>query len=278
MSNYNWGNPVLLEHFKPYINHSFEEIQGSHLSRLIKQLHKKHKNVKNADRYYVVPAVGCTQLLWALGSANPFEHEAPMFSFTKTIMDAFDRYNSKLITSPNNPDGRLTVDSASFLDASYHWAQYYNEGESVPEVENPIILFSYAKLIGDCQERLGWALVDDESVARELHEAIHTLNCGFPRGYMERSVESVVKALDYDMAAPRKELTRRNKECKKILGDRMLSERGMFLYLKSTKKWDKLGIGMNGIHFGGNKNECRINIACDSKDYAELVSKLKEIF
>lgn len=278
MSSYNWGNPVILKGFKPYIHYSFDDIQGSHLVRLIKDIHRNHSNVKDIDKYYVVPAVGCTQLLWALGSIRSFKHEVPMFSFTKIIMDSFDRHVNTLTTSPNNPDGKLSYNPSVFLDASYHWSQFYNEGEEVPEVENPVILFSYAKLIGDCQERLGWALVDDEETARELHEAVHTLNCGFPEGFMDRSIQAVVKALDYDMDAPRKTLTYRNKLCKEILGDNMLSERGMFLYLKSNKKWSKMNIGMSGDTFGDSKNNCRVNIACDSKDFDALLSKLKECF
>lgn len=285
MSAFNWGNPSILPGFRPYKVISFDEMQDTHIVRLIKDLHRKHNNVKDVDCYQVVPAQGATQLLWALFAMQKgsLTVPRPTFSFTNELSEIFKNGwtldAQSLFTYPSNPSGMLgDVQGVKFVDACYHWEHYYNEDETLKVLDNDVIMFSMSKLSGDCQTRLGWALCKDETFARDLHDMIHVLNCGFYGEFMDNSIKALSLSLYMDMSTPRKELTSRNMQCKEILGNRMISQRGMFLYLKSNEKWRKLKIGMDGTNFGDIRENYRVNLACDSKDFQELLKALRKAY
>ena len=81
----------------------------------------------------------------------------------------------EIVTSPNNPDGRRC--SAPFVvarkdllihDHVYHWPSILDPDHDQLEVSEELMVFSLAKLTGHAASRIGWALVKDPQVAKDM--------------------------------------------------------------------------------------------------------------
>ncbi|WVZ96724.1 hypothetical protein U9M48_042325 [Paspalum notatum var. saurae] len=165
-----------------------------------REVRRIHRVVGNAevDGYHVVVGTGATQLyqaaMYALSSTTarggrpvPVVSPAPYYSsyppqtnlqlssLYRWVGDAstFDGDECiELVCSPNNPDGavREAVTSAAagnkaIHDLVYYWPQYT---PITARAAHDIMLFTMSKVTGHAGSRLGWALVKDREVARQM--------------------------------------------------------------------------------------------------------------
>jgi aspartate/methionine/tyrosine aminotransferase len=175
-----WGSPEFLQ---PIWNHitTEEEIslkagkyQWGSNDELKEQILALHEAVHGLDRskYDVVVANGATQALqavvWALNGDDGVVvgAKAPYFSrfpFLVNITGANwnpKRFNTQIVTSPNNPTGRMQAADPGMkkviYDFSYNWPQYT---EKLRPLTKDIMVFSMAKATGHADLRIGWVLV-----------------------------------------------------------------------------------------------------------------------
>nr|BAD06448.1 alliinase-like [Allium cepa] len=172
------------------------------LKRHIKLLHHAVGNAKTDGRY-IVFGTGVTQLLNGLIiSLSPNVTSDPKAPVKKVVAavpyyPVFRRQTSffnfkgyewkgnasdyvkttspenfiELVTSPNNPEGRLRHSiikgSSAIYDQVYYWPQY--TAIKYASDEN-IMLFSMSKFTGHSGSRFGWAMIKEEKVYNKITE------------------------------------------------------------------------------------------------------------
>ena len=110
-----------------------------------------------------------TDMKWLHGEKDVYSYEnGNKISNISTTM-------IEIVTSPNNPDGRRAVpvfqENPGMLihDHVYHWPTILNPEQDTIELDNEeIMLFSLSKLTGHAASRIGWALVKDAQVAKDM--------------------------------------------------------------------------------------------------------------
>nr|ACG37470.1 alliin lyase precursor [Zea mays] len=165
---------------------------------LEREVRRLHRIVGNAvvDGYHLVVGTGATQLyqaaMYALSSPArrdqpvPVVSPAPYYSSyppqTDLLLSDFYRWAGdantftgdeciELVCSPNNPDGAIreavvrSAGAKAIHDLVYYWPQYT---PITGAAAHDIMLFSVSKLTGHAGTRLGWALVKDREVARNM--------------------------------------------------------------------------------------------------------------
>ncbi|XP_028789728.1 tryptophan aminotransferase-related protein 4-like [Neltuma alba] len=90
----------------------------------------------------------------------------------------------ELVTSPNNPDGRLrkaVLEGPSVKkvhDLAYYWPHF----TPIPEpADEDLMIFTLSKLTGHAGSRFGWAIVKDEAVYRKMLTYIELTAFGVSR-------------------------------------------------------------------------------------------------
>ncbi|KAI4352766.1 hypothetical protein L6164_006987 [Bauhinia variegata] len=183
---------------------------GSYISELlvdhIKKLHDIVGNAK-ADGKYIIFGAGSTQLLnaavYALSpnsSSEPAKVVAtsPYYSVYRTATELFNSRDYKyegdtslwknnsddsstfieFVTSPNNPDGKLTTavlqgsNVKTIYDRAYYWPHFI----AIPTAaDEDLMVFTISKLTGHAGSRFGWAIIKDADVYERMSRYL-TLN------------------------------------------------------------------------------------------------------
>ncbi|XVF12177.1 hypothetical protein REPUB_Repub08aG0091900 [Reevesia pubescens] len=184
-----------------------------------KQIVRLHKVVGNAvtENRHIVVGTGSTQLfqaaLYALSPKTESEpisvvSAAPYYSSYPVITDCLKsglykwagdaRSFSKggpyieLVTSPNNPDGfarHSVVNSSEGIlihDLAYYWPQYTPISSPA---DYDLMLFTVSKSTGHAGMRIGWALVKDEDVARQMTKYIELNTIGVSKDSQLRAAK-----------------------------------------------------------------------------------------
>lgn len=201
-----WGNPDFLV---PYweaqglsINIDLDQSLAyqftgqEELKNNIKKLHQRIRNA-NIENKNIVIGQGATHLLNGLIAI----HSSPLVYANSPCYHKFYDYvrlanktwtchkNSiEIVTRPNNPDGLKHDPVADFkiYDLSYNWPTYgqidcYNED---------VMVFGLSKATGHASARIGWAIIKDEKLAKDLETWIHLTSCGI--GYYDQLVASKI--------------------------------------------------------------------------------------
>ncbi|KAK8623420.1 hypothetical protein V6N13_118305 [Hibiscus sabdariffa] len=171
------------------------------LERLIHKLHAFVGNAITRNRYIVFGA-GSTQVLSAAAYALSLQNTSsqsptrvvasiPYYTLHKDQMEYFnsekfkfegDPYTWKnrsdgtadvieFVTTPNNPDGRL---SGAILDGPnvktiYDRAYYWPHFTPIPApADEDLMVFTLSKLTGHAGTRFGWAVIKDETVFNRM--------------------------------------------------------------------------------------------------------------
>lgn len=96
----------------------------------------------------------------------------------------------ELVCSPNNPDGLsnqavLTSENGKTIhDLAYYWPQYT---AITAAADHDIMLFTMSKTTGHAGIRIGWALVQDDEVARKMTKFIEMNTIGVSKDSQMRA-------------------------------------------------------------------------------------------
>lgn len=189
-----WGNPDFLA---PYwelnpqsfsfdidVNLAYQFTGLEELKTNIKKLHKKIRNA-NVENKHIVIGNGATHILNGLISISssplvfaetPCYHK--YFDFVRCANKTWAQHENALeiITLPNNPDGTKHEGTAfsKVHDLSYNWPTY----TQITNYDHPIMVFGLSKATGHASARIGWAIIEDERIAKRLEEWVHFNSCG----------------------------------------------------------------------------------------------------
>lgn len=283
------------------------------LERQIIQLHKKyHPNLIRPETKIVV-SNGATHMLMALLDfaassysslyiPKPYWFRIPDMAKMQhvNITDQFDLENQvKLITFPNNPDGRLINDYKNhphtWYDAVYHWPWYFhNESDWI---NNPlpsfseVTLFSLSKCTGHCGSRIGWALVNsDHHMANYLNSYIEYDTSGVSVEAQARAATILETFIEKDIGAEYKKLLdARKDELRGVLkkfadihgmqfnNENFMIDNGMFGWINdeyNTFLYSEINF-MDGRKCGADKKGfLRINLCASSQNWNEAMFRL----
>lgn len=189
-----WGNPDFLS---PYwemnpqsisidldVNLAYQFSGLEDLKANIKKLHKKLRNA-NVENKHIVIGNGATHLLNGLIATNssPLIYaEAPCYHKFYDFADIQNKHwkqhehGLEIVTIPNNPDGRKEEGTAinRIYDLSYNWPTY----TEVANHNKDIMVFGLSKATGHASARIGWAIIKDPAIAKQLEDWIHYNSCG----------------------------------------------------------------------------------------------------
>lgn len=265
------------------------------LAEAIKLLHKNQKNALITDQTRIVITVGGSQALQAAMAAYkkirkidkvfipaPYWGKFDDFAGVNNLTVTQDPTDLRVITSPNNPDGAdKSHEPADIRDACYNWSYYT---KNVVEFSDPVVLFSLAKLSGHASTRVGWAIVQDEQLAKFMQFYVNTITLGV-------SVESQEQALgvlnhlncnpDFFQTGSQI-LTRRQQELDELIKShslpiKVVSPSGMFWYIETNQGLiDQLFIECTkgeDLH-DPMPNRFRLNLGCSESDFQEFKERL----
>ena len=286
-----WGSPSFLvpywESFPiKYVRSLDKELPYNFGSKdslkiAIKKLHNQEKNAVVNDKHIVVGA-GATQLI--LGLLHVLKKETgagyawanpPHFSrFPKLAeyagLNWGQKQNSILITTiPNNPDGSSVLHKKTdILDLTYNWPQYVKK---VKQYDFPIMVFSLSKATGHASTRIGWAIIENEMIAKALEQQIEYSTSGLSvdsQNAAEAVLNNQLNASYTVFEDGKKTLQDRHYLIKQIehnLPFKILSSAGMFLWAKG--KCPKELVGLDGRSLCGPEGTFRLNIGCSSENF-----------
>ncbi len=291
-----WGNPCFLIPYWNRFDLSYPTPKSTayifgHIPELeanIRKLHIQEKNA-NVDDKYLVVGNGATQLLVGILKTlgKPVTAEPPYFKRFLNFADMAgvpwknELNGIKIITTPNNPDGKvpLTVSANSPLiyDLSYNWSQYTDP----VQYDEDIMVFSLAKATGHASTRIGWAIFKDKELALKVKDYVEFSTCGV-------SIEAQLKAnqiiknqlnrtytcFEYGSVVldARHELLNNMK-----LPFKKLSNNGMFLWLKMKNHksfFNKRNIVFTDGKDMGSPGYARINIGCSEVEFKEFIKRI----
>jgi len=253
----------------------------SGLKSLIRQLHEQENNAIVEDRHIVI-AAGATQIVLGLlhvlkketgagaAWANPphfsrFPHLAEFAG-----LDWANKKNSIVIsTIPNNPDGSLVLHKkTAILDLTYNWPQYL---PNVHLYDHPVCVFSLSKATGHASTRIGWAILQDELIARALEQYIEYSTSGLSID-SQLAAEAILSSQinsDYTVFEDGKKTLEDRIELIEEIEDKLpfkiLNMSGMFLWAEG--ECPKQIIGLDGRTLRGPEGTFRLNIGCSSENF-----------
>ena len=296
-----FGNPTFLQEYRAGIygkssTHFSEDeympyIRGNTYLPLVEQireLHKKVGNIEVMDTDEIVIGVGATQVLFAtLESAywdDKIHIESPYwFRFEKITEMANIKMcnwaNQELLVLPNNPNNKLRLPNADLttpaVDACYLWPYYFRDQNDyktatmiLEEVAPTVTIFSLAKCTGHAASRIGWAIVKDKEVAKQMRTYIEYSTGGasieaqvratsllqFEKGAMENMAARLEDRWKMLEATPFKNI--------KILN---IKEGGMFAWIEGSEGFQEQlkahnVLFMDGSVCGGQYTQIRANM------------------
>lgn len=266
------------------LNYKYHSMNS--LKKNIKLLHEKVGNA-NVDGHIVI-GNGVTQLLnglIALSNSDyvyaepPHYHKFPEFAYLNLKYWGIDEPNNtqKIVTIPNNPDGKLPFAKMTFkdeiIDLNYNWPQY----GQMHYVDSGIMLFGLAKAIGFASARIGWAIIRDKELAEDLETYVEHTTGGVSI-YSQKIASRLIK----------KQLTLDNtvfEYGEKVLDERwkdvwfgmkfpfeVLNGKGMYLWCKG-KKPKSIKV-LSGELFGMDDSYFRISMGVNKSTW----EKFKELY
>ncbi|CAJ1953202.1 unnamed protein product [Sphenostylis stenocarpa] len=196
---------------------------GSYISQLLLDyLQKLHARVGNAitEGKHIVFGSGSTQLLNAAVYALSPNHSSPAkvvatapyypvyrtqtqffnsrdFSYEGDTSSWINKTDSnytfiEFVTSPNNPDGKLTKEVLegdnvkSINDRAYYWPHY----TPIPSpADDDLMIFTISKLTGHAGSRFGWAIIKDEAVYEKMLTYLEMNTMGVSREAQLRALK-----------------------------------------------------------------------------------------
>ncbi|XP_047157126.1 tryptophan aminotransferase-related protein 4-like [Vigna umbellata] len=207
---------------------------GSYISQLlVEHIKKVHAIVGNAitEGKYIVFGSGSTQLLNAAvyafspdtSSHSPAKVVAtpPYYPVYRTQTEYFNARNFsyegstsswinktdssstfiEFVTSPNNPDGKLTKgvlegDNVKQInDRAYYWPHY----TAIPSpADDDLMIFTISKLTGHAGSRFGWAIIKDEAVYEKMLTYLDMNTMGVSREAQLRALKLFDVVLEGD--------------------------------------------------------------------------------
>jgi aspartate/methionine/tyrosine aminotransferase len=231
--------------------------------------------------------------------------------FNKEVLFITDKneLNNKwieYINSPNNPTGLFnypTTNASYYIyDRAYYWPHFlgkdqYNEIELTQEQKNKVIVetFTMSKMVGLASLRIGWALVSNKTIADQMKNYIFSDSLGISSASVSDAI-SIFQYLNnkhnyrsffYKWAIPK--FTARWEELSNSI------ELNNYLYLSNSK--GAYGVithnnnttnlynyflqncslkTQDGLLFGLNQNQVRINMMLGEKCWNNLLSCIKK--
>lgn len=292
LDNYWKNNQIFTDRYEKPLEYKI----GSDLilQLYIRHLHVKMKNAVVTDKHIVV-AAGASQILLALmavlakrGHKSAWA-KPPHFSRFPKLADIAklewvkEKQNDSvvIVTNPNNPDAAVSNSKSTILDLCYNWPQYT---DNVKNYDHPIMVFSLSKATGHASTRIGWAIVSDKNLAKELEEYIEVSTGGLSidsqikaREVIKHQLSSKNTVFDYG----KKVLKSRWAKIKKIkkLPFKVLNNSGMFMWVKTKKRVpiiEELVSHLKGSALGKTDDFIRLNIGCSESDFNSFYALLKE--
>jgi len=295
-----WGSPRYLapywSNIKLNIKHKdrFSYIYGilPSLEESIRKLHKQEKNAIVEDKYIVV-GNGASQILQALFHVlgkniwcnSPYFSRFPLLAAQAGVSWSIDQYDGyQIITSPNNPDGSVSWSEHpnKIFDLSYNWKQYTDP----IEYNQDIMVFTISKATGFASTRIGWCVVSDPKLAKDLTQYIE-INSGGVCGEAQEKAVAIIKSqlnnkntcFDYGS----KVLLSRWNQLKKIKTKlHILNSSGHFIWFKKknmSKYFKDRNISyLSGDHFGEDIEHGRLNLGCSASEFKELLRRISESY
>ncbi|KAG0565203.1 hypothetical protein KC19_8G172900 [Ceratodon purpureus] len=195
----------------------------SELDQQIRALHQVVGNAVTEGRHIVV-GTGSTQLfqavLYALSSPDQpkptnIVSAAPFYSSYPSVTDylrsalfkwagdaaKFDPAAEsapyiEMVTSPNNPDGKIQhaiVNGTGHVvhDLAYYWPHFTPITEAA---DHDVMLFTLSKSTGHAGTRIGWAILKDEKVAKKMIKFLELQTIGVSHDSQVRATQ-ILKAV-----------------------------------------------------------------------------------
>ncbi|XVE55105.1 hypothetical protein DITRI_Ditri03aG0134100 [Diplodiscus trichospermus] len=197
------------------------------LERLIRKLHAIVGNAVTENRFIVFGA-GSAQVLNAAAYALSPENSTspagvvasvPYYALYREQVEYFssekfkfqgDAYAWKnrsegntatieFVTSPNNPDGRLTKailhghNVKTIYDHAYYWPHFTPITAAADE---DLMVFTLSKLTGHAGSRFGWAVIKDENVFNKMVRHMSVNSIGVSRDSQLRAFKLLKTALE----------------------------------------------------------------------------------
>ena len=313
-----FGNPTFLQEYRDNIygkssvhfseNEYMPYIRSNTYLPLVEQIKKTHRlvgNIEIADTDEIVIGVGATQVLFATLETVYGDRiwiESPYwFRFEKITemlgINMCDYADDELLVLPNNPNNKVRLPNASLrtpaVDACYLWPYYFRKSddyktatEVLKAVAPQVTIFSLAKCTGHAASRIGWAIVKDKEVAKQMRSYIEYSTGG-------ASIEAQVRAAsvlqfsarDMESMAARLEdrwkmLEEQNFNNIKLLN---ITSGGMFLFGECTdpRFYDMLTaknvLFMKGTQCGSHEGTFRANMGCDMETLERFIEVLQQI-
>lgn len=294
-----WDTIVVEKH--PFPNDlEYQFVPSIQLKEEIKELHKSVRNA-NVDNKHVVIGNGAKQLLYAAMYAMKKLNECPAVTASSPYFprfpkmaelsdlrwtDSFALENIQIVTSPNNPDGKLQDSHGPNLihDLVYNWPQYVSIGV-IPENKD-IMIFGLSKATGHASTRIGWALVSQPEIAQAMEEYIEFTTSGVSIEAQEHAY-NIINHCRTSLYSPflfgAAEMHSRWKQIHNIrdkISFEIKSNNGMFLWAKLKDREDffeKRAIYYTtGEACGSDEFHARLNIGCDKSQFETLLDRLIE--
>lgn len=296
-----WQQHLFLDKLesKQYMPYMYGKRIFPELEEQIKKLHLHHNNAVINENTHIIITVGAVQALQAAMSAYKKQAGLKQLYIPKPYWIRFKDFAEhtglnivdeapnaiKLITSPNNPDGKdQSAITADIRDACYNWPHYT---DNVMKFDDKVAVYSLSKLSGHSSTRIGWAVVQDPELANFMKYYVNIITSGV-------SVEAqliaykIISSLNEDESffqISKGILKTRYKLLKSIVEERNLpikinSHQGMFWYINCDSSIiEKLNIECpGGCDFSDPVDgNYRLNLGADSKIFDAFVERLKKI-
>jgi aspartate/methionine/tyrosine aminotransferase len=295
---------------------AYEYSKGPHilLEDEIRALHSRHNNVDTRGAEIIVTpgavfalsaCIYAIQKLYYNSEATRLYSRAPYWGRFEAVAkqqgltltsDEYAKYHDNtitLLTAPNNPDGLLPKDPDSriddIVDACYNWPHYT---EVVRPYQGLCTVFSLSKYSGHSSTRIGWVVTKDKDLANLIHEYLELFASGVSIDAQMRAHRVIrMMNLNPDIEVQAKNtLKRRHERIAHIVGKnykdvKIISKRGMFLYLKSRPQFVhnlhvKCFSGSNCGQPGKDKQGrefFRFNLGVSSQVFEEFMKRLETV-
>ncbi|KAH9531264.1 hypothetical protein CY35_19G029100 [Sphagnum magellanicum] len=132
---------------------------------------------------------------WA-GDATTFKLQQQQSSDPKAAEEEEQQRYIELVTSPNNPDGRIqhaVVNGSGPVihDLAYYWPHYT---PITAPADHDLMLFTLSKCTGHAGTRIGWAIVKDAAVAKKMVKFVELNTIGVSQDSQIRATQ-ILKAV-----------------------------------------------------------------------------------
>ncbi|KAE8718898.1 tryptophan aminotransferase-related protein 4 [Hibiscus syriacus] len=131
-------------------------------------------------------------------SSAKFEFDGHAYTW-RNRSDASSTNMIELVTSPNNPDGQLKQavlhgpNVKTIYDRAYYWPHY----TPIPApADEDVMVFTLSMLTGHAGTRLGWAVIEDETVFNRMTTHMHVNSLGMSKDAQLRAFRLLKAVLE----------------------------------------------------------------------------------